>query len=159
MKKLLLVLYIVLCSLSAFSQSEISYGISYSYQVKESGKEEWSGWIESPSPILIYMDLGFGFIAIENGFKDRFIIKELVGKYSEDNFDVTEMICSDKEKKECTIEIIKFYSGNTALIIKYIDVYYSYLVLKDNGLIGYPFQYFKKDIDDSNSKKFNEKTL
>jgi cold shock CspA family protein len=156
MKKLFIALTLLIFSLSVYSQNEISYGVSLLYQEKKVNSD-WSGWKEASSPILLYMDLGFGFIAVENGYKDRFIIKEIDGKFSNENSDVTRIRCVDKEKKNCTVEIVKFHNGNSALVIKYADIQYSYLVLEGDGYVGYPFQYFNKE--DNNSKKLNEKIL
>lgn len=149
MKKILFILAISILSLNIFAQSQISWATSNSYQVS-SPSEDWPGWMEAESPVLIYTDLGFGFIAIENGYRDRFIIKEVDGTFSNENSDIIRIKCIDRETKNCTIEITKFHNGNSALTVKYNNVWYSYLVLKENGFEGYPFGHF---IDQGSASK------
>ena len=143
MKKALLIITLLLGSLIVFSQSQISFGLSTKFQSKQS-YEEWAGWNEPSSPILIYMDLGFGFLAIENGYHDRFI---LATETTEKTFDSPEKIvytlkAKDNTGKTCTLEFSYFASKNFALTIRYTDIHYSYWISEDNGAMGYPYIYF-----------------
>lgn len=145
MKKLILSVIIAIFSLTAFAQ--INYAVSVEYQTKLPTEEWTSQWEKVNSPVLIYLDMGFGFIAVENGYKDRFIIVEM-DKLSEDRY---KMKCTDKDKKQCTLETIFFESGNIALVIMYNDIHYAYLINSEATIDGYPFLYFE-DEENSNSK-------
>lgn len=142
MKKLFFVLSLIfIVGFTTQSYSQISYGVATQYQVSKPD-QNWPGWSEADNPVLIYIDLGFGFIAVENGWKDRFIIKSLdkVGNYSDRNRYA--MKCVDKERKPCTIYLSHFNSGNTSMEISYSDIEYAYLVDGEMDAGGYPSQYF-----------------
>jgi hypothetical protein len=159
MKKIILTLAIIFTFITVDAQ--ISFGVATQYQISKPD-QEWPGWQTAESPVLIYIDLGFGFAAIENGYHDRFIIKTLdkVGNYSDRNR--YQMKCVDKERKPCTLYLTQFSSGNTSLEIHYNDIEYAYFVDGEMDASGYPFQYFNKDTDNSStsgSKKLEGVTL
>ena len=71
MRKLLFILAIFFAfSFTSKIEAQNSFGVAVEYQSKKSG-DPWGAWMESTEPILIYIDLGFGFVAIENVYKDR----------------------------------------------------------------------------------------
>ena len=115
--------------------------------------------MESTEPILIYIDLGFGFVAIENGYKDRFIINSLDHLNTGPDKKAYVMKCVDKNKKECTIRIVHFTSGNTAVEISYNDIEYAYLVNSDFDSAGYPQKYFENKEEQQSGSKLNSTTI
>lgn len=158
MKKLLVILAIFFAISTIQAQDELSFGVSVEYQVKEPG-DNWMGWIDCESPVLIYMDLGFGFMAVQNGYNDRFILNTLDNTYDGDDKKVFFMDAVDKEKKPCTIEFTYFASGNIAITIRYSDIHYSYLIEQEFGKTGYPVDYFKNSKSAEETGKFPEGTL
>ena len=142
MKKLILILAILLGSLSLFSQ-QTTFALATKYQSK-SPSSEWGEWQKPSDPILIYMDLGFGFIAIENGYHDRFIVsKETTAKtYDSPEKTIFTVRAIDQSGKNCTLEFCYFATGNFAIIIIYNDIHYSYWCDGEHGAEGYPYQYF-----------------
>ena len=153
MKKLIFILAILFAvGISNKVEAQISFGVAVEYQSKET-YEPWGTWLPAEVPILIYMDLGFGFIAIENGYKDRFIIKSLDNLNTDSDKKAYIMKCVDKDKKECTVKLVHFASGNSALEILYNDIKYAYLVNSEFDASGYPFKYFEnKQEEKANSK-------
>lgn len=143
MRKAIYIIVLLLGSLTVFSQSEISFGLATKFQSKVS-HEEWAGWEEPSAPILIYMDLGFGFLAIENGYHDRFILDMGTIQKTADSPSKTvyTLKAKDNTGKTCTLEFTYFASGNFALTIAYNDVHYSYWTEEENGSQGYPYMYF-----------------
>jgi len=132
--------------------AQISFGVAAELQSTEVDKN-WPGWVEASNPILIYIDLGFGFIAIENGYRDRFIINSLEPLPGSSERTSYVMKCVDKSKKQCTIRINHFRSGNTAVEVLYNDIKYAYLVNSEMDASGYPFQYFENKREKESSSK------
>jgi len=157
MRKLLFILAIFF-AFGAYNNidAQNSFGVAVEYQSKKTG-DPWGTWMEASKPVLIYIDLGFGFIAIENGYKDRFIINSLDPLATSPEKTAYIMKCVDKNKKECTIKVVHFQSGNTALEISYNDIEYAYLVNSDFDAAGYPNKYFENK--EEGGSKLNSTTI
>jgi hypothetical protein len=158
MKKLFFILLLAIFSVTIFAQDRLSFGVAKDYQVKNSS-ESWGGWVEAESPILIYMDLGFGFIAVENGYHDRFILNSTILTTDNSDVKVFTIKAIDQTGKECTIEANFFVSGNFALTVRYSDIQYSYLIEEDMGAIGYPYKYFENKSGGSPVEQFDGITI
>ncbi len=142
MKKLLIILVMFFAVSTSKAQNQIFYGVAVEYQSTTIGSD-WPDWVDCESPILLYVDLGFGFIAIENGYKDRFIVNELKETYEGEDKLVLTLTCVDRSRKPATVMFTVFAAGNLVISIYYTDVKYAYKVQSDDGDTGYPFEYFK----------------
>ena len=143
MRKSILIIAILLGSISLIAQGEISFGLSTKYQ-KKAPTEEWSGWKEPTGPILIYMDLGFGFLAIDNGYNDKFILDLKTTSQEEDSPSkrVFSVKAIDNTGKACTLAFTYFSTGDFALTVLYNDIHYSYWCDEEHGAQGYPYKFF-----------------
>lgn len=143
MKRLILLIFVAVFSTALFAQGEASFGLATKYQSKLP-TSEWGEWKSLNEPMLIYMDLGFGFVAMENGYNDRFILnKESTTKtYDAPDKTVFSVKAIDNQGKQCTLKFVYFAGGDFALIAEYGDMHYTYWCDGEHGAHGYPYKYF-----------------
>ena len=158
MKRFLIILGMLIAFTAVNAQDQVFYGVALQYQTS-SPNEAWPGWKDCQTPVLFYVDMGFGFIAIQNGWSDRFIINDFVNNYSNSDKQVYIFNCVDKERKPLVVEFTIFTSGNLALTVKYTDVHYAYIVNSDMGATGYPYEYFKNKEKQETGKLPGTQTL
>ena len=133
----------LLGSLVLFSQGETVFALASKYQSKVPAAE-WGQWQQPSEPILIYMDLGFGFVAIENGYHDRFILKKetTTKTYDAPDKSIYSVRAIDQSGKLCTLQYVYFSDGSFAMVILYNDIHYTYWCDGEHGAEGYPYKYF-----------------
>ena len=142
MKRILILLLLVSLFSTAFSQINNSYSYVNEYRLKLNG--EWQEWDTVSSPILIYLDWGFGYLSVMNKLKQRFIFSEVLGSLSADNFSMIVVHAYDNAGTYARI-VMTFYSKeDLEITIAYSEkAAYSY---KIKGKIeGYPSFFFKPE--------------
>lgn len=160
MKKLFLLIALLLSGLYISAQNEVTYGIAKYYQVKVSN-DKWGEWEKIEGKVLVYFDMGFGFISVLNKNIDKFIVLEYKDVIKDKGKTIYNIRAIDKNGIKCNLYTIFFESGNFSFTISYSDIQYSYLI--EEEFVGYPYGLFtkptkkpiNKEIKKTNNKSFN----
>jgi len=74
--KLIAIFGMLMIGASIFAQSQLSYATVDKYQAKYT-EDNWGEWKDIEGEIIIYLDMGFGFMAITNSNFDRLILTKM----------------------------------------------------------------------------------
>lgn len=141
--KVIAILGMVFIGASIFAQQ--SYATVDKYQAKYT-EEDWGEWLDitGGGTMIIYLDMGFGFMSITNSQFDRFILTKM-----EEPVETEKKITYVFEAINAVGVNSKIYytytkeSDSFTLTITYDDMQYSYLLKEDFD--GYPSKLFGTD--------------
>jgi hypothetical protein len=132
MKKIALILFLAVMSLTSQAQLLLIKTTGYSWQTGENYVfSEWSEWAQPEAPLHIYCDFEKNTMRIDNKSEDFFHISASYEKgTAEENdfkYGYSRYIAKDKNGTTCYITIRSWEVGNaTQIYIKYANLHYVY---------------------------------